>query len=341
MKIKLENEEPLVSIVLPIYNAEKFIEKCVCSLLGQTYRNFEVIAIDDGSVDESVVILKKILDNTSLLPNFKLISQENRGVASARNLGISLAEGQFIGFLDSDDYYDADFIERAVESLLRHNSDVCITGFKMVREDGSIIEVRNSGGDEVITGFDAFLNALESRTINSLSQNKLFKKNLFDKVSYPENLYFEDTATIFKLMYFSERVSFVKLPLFNYVQRKGSTMNGYNLKRVNDKFKVLELNRAFLKEIDCDLKCENSYINGYLLNAVLSTAVQISINSTDFNNDMSIFASKIDKGIFSLRNIFRLFKLGLFKKGLALVVLKYSWLLFKYFSIRQKSNYFI
>lgn len=321
-----------VSVIFPVYNVRDYIKKSIESLLEQTYKSFEVLIIDDGSEDDSIDIAKDLVGSDS---RFKFHSFDNGGVAVARNRGISLSSGEFITFLDSDDYYHPRYLGAMIDSVDLHRSDISVCGVTLV--DQNYRAFRNVPVSYVcsISGWDAFLDCYTSRSISSLSQNKLFRRSLFVGVEYPPGVYFEDTATIYKLFYNASSVSFVDEFLFFYLQRSGSTMNAISSVKIVDKFKVLEMLYGFLvsKKLQEDLY--QSYVNSYLINGVLSTATQIASHSSCYSSDIKYLFDLVDGRIFSFKNI--VFSSGLVvRKRFALLVLKMSPCLFRVFARRYK-----
>lgn len=125
---------PKVSIIIPVYNCEAYLEKCLQSVISQTYNELEIIVIDDGSTDDSAKIIKKIDDNRLIC-----FLQENKGVSYTRNFGLSVATGKYVTFLDGDDYLSADYIENFVNIAEQNDSDVCVCGYTMVDNEENII----------------------------------------------------------------------------------------------------------------------------------------------------------------------------------------------------------
>ncbi len=130
--------EPLVSIIVPVYNVEKYLKKCVDSLLNQTYKNIEIILVDDGSKDHSGIICDKYKENHK---NIKVIHKENEGLGFARNSGLELIEGQFVIFVDSDDWVSQQLIQHMYDAMAENQVDLCKSGFQHVKHDGEIISI--------------------------------------------------------------------------------------------------------------------------------------------------------------------------------------------------------
>lgn len=124
-----------VSIIIPVYNAEKTIEKCISSILKQTYKDYELLLIDDGSTDNSLKVIKKY----SKYKNIRILNQENHGVAYTRNRGIKEATGDYIMFIDNDDFIDSDYIEQHITAILKENSDIVISGYRRINIENKIL----------------------------------------------------------------------------------------------------------------------------------------------------------------------------------------------------------
>lgn len=143
---------PLISVIIPVYNAEKYLRRCLDSVVAQTYRNLEIICVDDGSVDES----GKICDQYAVRDaRIKVIHQENQGLSAARNKGLDAAEGEYIAFVDSDDYILEDMFERLYIALTRFNTMYVICGFNAVDPDGKILDAHAVDEVQKYTGEEA------------------------------------------------------------------------------------------------------------------------------------------------------------------------------------------
>ena len=219
-----------VSIVIPVYNVEKYIERCLKSILNQTLDSIEVIVIDDGSTDNS----GKICDEfSSKYKNIKTIHKKNEGVSSARNLGITLAKGEYIGFVDPDDFIHINMYKVLYENAKKVNSDIAVCSVNEIRgneiftEDntGKFIKYSKS---EAISGY---FNDRYPFNHNYLC-NKLFRKKLFDNVRLNEKIaYQEDSEIMIKLLNASDSIAYIGKPLYNYDLREGSLSSGKISKR--------------------------------------------------------------------------------------------------------------
>jgi glycosyltransferase involved in cell wall biosynthesis len=229
-----------ISIIIPAYNAEKHIHVPIESLKKQTLKEFEVIIVNDGSNDKTKEEIHRLIINDA---RFLYVEQINQGPGAARNTGIKHSTGIYVGFLDSDDYFDTTYLEKMYSKALSEKADIVVSDFYKVDQNDQILQVYRSNSSSM-TGIQSFKNILEANSLTSLSQNKLFKRDLFieNNIQFPKNIIVnEDVATIYKLMLVSNKIVFVNEPLFYYVQIPSSSMNSYNERKVNDRLKVADL----------------------------------------------------------------------------------------------------
>jgi glycosyltransferase involved in cell wall biosynthesis len=320
-----------ISVIIPAFNSAAFINRPISSLKEQSFTKYEVIIVDDGSTDGTEHEIKQLiaLDN-----RFIYIRQLNSGPGAARNKGVSIARGNYISFLDSDDYFDESYLEEMYNKIKDENSDICVSGFKKVTIDGNLIKNYNLIKKNSISGIEAFIDTLQATSLTSLSQNKIFKRKLFieNNIKFPEKIIInEDVATIYKLMLISSKVSFVNKPLFNYVQIPSSSMNSYSRNKIIDRIKVSNIILKDFYDQELFKKYKAVYINYYLLHVVLSGSIQIVKQSLDWEKELNFFMNKIDLKYFSFINILHLVKIHK-KKAFALILLKLNKKIFKIFA---------
>ena len=168
------NSAPLISIIVPAYNVEKYIKTCLDSIIIQTYSNFEVIVINDGSTDQT----EKILNEYESNPKIRIFSQKNGGLSAARNQGLNLANGELVCFIDSDDSVKSDYLEKLAAPFFEDsNIDITVCGYQEKFENSEINHVLKS---QKITGAQATKDLLiKKQDFNILAWNKLYRKNLF------------------------------------------------------------------------------------------------------------------------------------------------------------------
>lgn len=215
----------LISIIVPVYNTSKYLEKCIDSLINQTYKNIEIIAVNDGSKDNSLEILNELAKKDSRI---KVYDKPNGGLSSARNFGISKASGKYIGFIDSDDYVSIDMFKVLFDMIEENDSDISICGWYLV--EGENVRKCAFNQERVLLSDDEAISMLLNHvSFDNFACNKLFKKELFDDIKFPEGKLLEDLLTIYKLINKSNKIVVDSIPLYYYVLRENSiTSNLYN-----------------------------------------------------------------------------------------------------------------
>ena len=214
------NNDPLISIIIPCFNAEKTLEKCLESVVQQSYANLEIIIIDDGSTDETSLIYNKFQSNDERILVLKL---QNSGVSKARNTGVKAATGDYICFVDSDDWAELNYCSELYSLLVGENADISIVEASYEDENGNVLCNKPTSEEKIFDGNRALVLLLEDREIQSHPWGKLFKADLLKNVHFPENLKcFEDYSTLFKI--FNKAVKVVKSneKLYHYIQREDS-----------------------------------------------------------------------------------------------------------------------
>ena len=203
-----------ISVIVPVYNVEKYLDKCLTSLIKQTYKNFEIIVINDGSIDNSLAICNKYANKYD---NVKVYDYKNAGVAHARNVGIKKATGDYLLFVDSDDYIDEKLLENLNEFLKKNDCDiVCFDMYKVVNNVNTYYHTSNSLVKDNIKRYIIG---------DSGPCNKLIKKKLFNNLKFMEKIYYEDLATMPILALYTNKIEFLEEPLYYYVQRDNSIMH--------------------------------------------------------------------------------------------------------------------
>ena len=213
MKVKL-------SVIVPVWNVEEYLDKCLYSLVHQTLYGFEIIVVNDGSPDNSEKIIK---DYEKLYNNIKYVVKENGGLSDARNFGLKYATGEYVTFVDSDDYLDHDGLEKMYNKAIEKDYDMVVSDITYVYPDKRMIV--KSGVDEnkdlktnMITMFPAVC-------------NKIFKKSLFDNdVRFKKGIWFEDVEFLYRLLPYIKSIGVLNDAYYQYVQREGSQTNVINRK---------------------------------------------------------------------------------------------------------------
>ena len=247
-------EEDLISIVVPVYNVEDYLKECLESIIKQTYRNLEIILVDDGSTDNSGRICEEYKEKDSRI---LVIHKKNGGLSSARNEGIKHAKGNLIQFVDSDDYLELDMIELLYNMLKNNNADISICSFYILKNKNVYTDANYSKC--LYNKVEGIKELLIDQTIRNHVFTKLFKKVLFENVLFPEGRRFEDILTMPKLFSKAERIAFEDIPKYYYRQRDGSIVHKQtvelNIEYVNA---VLEAEN-YVKELDLKLEKNINY----------------------------------------------------------------------------------
>ena len=209
---------PKVSVIVPVYNVEKYIEKCLNTLVNQTLKEIEIIIVNDGSKDNSKEIIKKFI---GMYPEkIVYLEKENGGLSDARNFGIPYAKGEYIAFLESDDYVELNMYEDMYKIAQNENSDMVECDFIWEYPNKSRIDT-----GEIYHGKHEML-----EKVRVVAWNKLIKKSVLDKanVQFPKGFRYEDIEFTYKLLPYIEKVSFLKKPCVHYIQRDTSISNTQN-----------------------------------------------------------------------------------------------------------------
>lgn len=226
--------QPLISVIIPVYKAEFYLDACVESVLAQTYINTEIILVDDGSSDNCPTMCDSYAEKDSRV---RVIHKENGGVSSARNAGVDVATGKYVAFLDSDDLWSPYFLERLHYAITETNADVAICRFVRFKENKLPLnsEKREFSLLTQTEAFDCLFNAKNENMV--VAWNKLYKRDIWKKIRYPFNRIHEDEAVIHEVIGASERIVWVDEAHYFYRQTPGSiTTSKFNLKRFDEMY---------------------------------------------------------------------------------------------------------
>lgn len=229
------SKDPLISVIVPVYHVEKYLTKCVDSICSQTYDNLEIILVDDGGDD----MCPSICDEYKKIDSrIKVIHKKNGGLSDARNAGLDIATGQYLYFVDSDDYIDDHTIEFLYASIVANGSDIAVCEYVRVSEDGEKIHEKHVSGDVCcVYSRDEMFHLYESDELSWLigvAWNKLYKKSVFDTIRYPVGKIHEDDFVSHRIYSVVDKVTFVFKPLYFYLQRDSSIMGeSFSIKRID------------------------------------------------------------------------------------------------------------
>lgn len=251
-KFALKPENPLISVIVTVYNVEAYLHKCLDSILNQTYKNLEIILIDDGSKDKSKAICESYVQ---LDPRVQLISKPNGGVSTARNLGLEQATGDYIIFVDSDDYIHPKMYEHMLDAIYENKADMSICGHNMVYDHESI-PIRNDHKTIVYDRDTALRKILLDKEINSYPVDKLCRRELYDDIRFPVGRIFEDTSVMFKTIANSNKIVQINYAYYNYYNKPTSITRKKNIKGNYDNFIAFYERFNYVHENIPDLRIE-------------------------------------------------------------------------------------
>lgn len=253
----------LVSVIVPVYNVEAFLDRCVTSILNQSYPNLEVLLVDDGSTDNSPALCDVWAAHD---PRVTVIHKKNGGQADARNVGLDRASGTYISFVDSDDYIAENFIDTLYSLLCQYQTDISAVGVAKV----NFIEptfLTSSVGPTVtlFQGADAIKELFTEDTYACYPVNRLYKRKLFDTIRFPVNRVMEDLAIAHKILIAAGQIVYSDEKLYYYYQREGSTVHHLTRKFFQDRMDMIVERYKVLEALYPDM-VENDF---YLFDMVL------------------------------------------------------------------------
>ena len=225
-------ETKKISIIVPVYKVEAYLKKCVESIVNQTYQNIEVILVDDGSPDQCGHICDFYAKIDSRI---RVIHKQNGGLSSARNAGISMSTGDYLLFVDSDDWISPRLCENAIQDLEESGADVVIYGFSRIDENEKILENCVAFEPKDITSKEA-VESLITLKIDNYAWNKIYKKELFEGIRFPEGRLWEDIGTTYKVLLKSKKIHISNRILYYYLVRNGSITSTPNPQSLLDIF---------------------------------------------------------------------------------------------------------
>lgn len=260
--------EDLISVIVPVYKVEKYLNKCIESIVNQTYKNLEIILVDDGSPDEC----GKICDNYAQKDmRIKVIHKENGGLSDARNAGINISNGKYISFIDSDDYIDLEYLELLYKTIKKDKSDMAISSHKVIYENGTILE-KATKEESILEPKEVLKRILYDDGIDLSAWAKLYKIELFEEIRYPKGRLFEDAATTYKLVDKCKKISIISKSTYNYIIRGNSITNVNFSEKKMDLIISTEEMCNYIKKKYPDLE---EAANRRLMYAYLSTLTQL------------------------------------------------------------------
>ncbi|MFW5980976.1 MAG: glycosyltransferase family 2 protein [bacterium] len=220
-----------VSVIVPVYNKERFLEKCIKSILNQSYNSLEIILIDDGSTDRSAEICDRY---AKLDSRIYVVHKENEGVAEARNTGLNIASSKFVTFVDSDDFIDPEMYKKMVMTALSTDADIVECGYNETNLKGNVLKEYKLDEKTIIGSYNASYHYARNENTTNFVWNKLFKRELLKDIRFPDTIISEDFVFNVKAYYKCKKTVIISDPLYNYVYNdKGITKRGFHPGRLD------------------------------------------------------------------------------------------------------------
>ena len=237
----------IVSVIIPVYNVEQYIEKCIYSVINQSYKNLEIILINDGSTDRSGIICDKY---EKIDKRIKVVHKKNGGLSSARNVGLNLATGEYIMFIDSDDFVENTIVEDLYLSCYKNDVEISICNYRYANEKD--IKDSEENVEYVYDEIEKFDKMFFEEKFFWMAWGKLYKSTLFNNFRFKENQIYEDFYLIPRVMLNTSKIVYITKSLYNYTVRKESIMGNWTFKINKDLISIIDENINYFKK-----KCKN------------------------------------------------------------------------------------
>lgn len=237
-------DAPKISIIVPVYKVESYLRKCLDSIINQTYRNLEIVLVDDGSPDNCGAICDEYAARDRRI---QVIHQENRGLSAARNAALGIVSGEYLGFVDSDDWIEHEMFGTLLEGIRKAEADIAVCGRYEEYKDHQVpygwAEV------QVLDTEQALGELLRNDKLQNLVWDKLYRRDIFDGIWFPEGKTFEDMAVMHKLFLRAKKVACLPAVMYHYLQREGSIVGDISLKNRFNHYEMAWARYEMLHEV--------------------------------------------------------------------------------------------
>ncbi len=222
----------IISIIIPVYNVERYLKRCIDSVINQTYQNLEILLIDDGSEDQSGLICDEYanFDNRIVV-----VHKKNGGQSEARNVGLNICRGQYILFVDSDDCIEPQMVYQLHTQAIKNSAEIVTCEYKFIGENGTVLNyIKNDGCFISMDRKNALKELCKEDLFSSSLCAKLYHKDVFSDIRFPEGYIFEDVATVYRAFMKAVTIVHINCAFYNYIQRPNSTMtSAFNIRRLH------------------------------------------------------------------------------------------------------------
>ena len=221
----------MVSIIIPVYNVQDYLARCVDSVLAQTYTDLEIILVDDGSID----ISGDICDEYALHDaRVRVIHKENGGLSDARNAGLDVARGNYVAFIDADDYVHPSFVELLLKTINETGAQIAVSTWQELKDGDKPRKVKTKRPRcTILTQEEAISSVFYQKKLNHSACSRIFETQLFNNLRFPEGILYEDLAIIYPLLCKVEKVALINTPMYYYMHRQGSIITTMSLRRTH------------------------------------------------------------------------------------------------------------
>ncbi len=286
-----------LSIIVPVYNTGNYLKKCLNSLVNQTLDDIEIIIVNDGSTDNSEEIIKKY--ELDYKDKIVFINKKNGGQGSARNIGVKRATGDYIGFVDSDDFVDKNMFKDMYEEAIKKGSDIVICGISNYYEKNKLTSEVHLNLQRDTSVKEAFIKSVPSVV------NKIYKRNLIisNEILFDENIWYEDFPYSMQLIVNANKINYIDKCYYYYFHRLRSTMHNENIEKNLDILKAFDILVQYLKEINKYKEYEDE-INFLVLKEIYIATINRILRTSNKRKDKNIVIKKIKEYTcnFSLKN---------------------------------------
>ena len=234
----------LISVIVPVYKVEKYLDRCVGSIVDQTYKNLEIILVDDGSPDSCPQMCDQWAQKDQRI---KVIHKQNGGLSDARNAGMKIATGEYISFVDSDDWIHPDYAEALYKACINNNVKMAACDIETIFENHEAQYLDAEREVSVFSPKEAMYYLTHGQKVRAVAWNKMYHKTLLEKEEFPVARYHEDEFFTYRIVYKANEIAYIDIPMYFYFQRAGSIMNSYSIRHLDALDAALE-RIEFLKD---------------------------------------------------------------------------------------------
>ena len=315
----------LISVVIPVYRVEKYLERCVESVINQTYTNLEIILIDDGSPDNSGNMCDEY---AKIDKRIKVIHKKNGGLSDARNVGIENSKGKYITFIDSDDYIEENYVEILYNTLKKYKVKISVADNLIKYDSGKVIN-NSTYKEYIVTEKEALEKMLwGERDLDNGAWTKLYDITLFNNVRYPVGRLYEDTATTYKIYDQCDYIAINSVPVYNYMKRKDSiTQCEFNEKKLQLIVSVKEMTDFVSNKYpDLDIACERKMLWAYM--STLSQLATSKSGNKKIENELIEYVMQHKKTVLKNKKTPKRDKIGIFCLQFGFKFYKFIWNLY-------------